>query len=95
MWGIDLFPSAVKHYRFRHPEEFDKSFRPYDGNEKDDTKTMLTYGAPTYANFDTSNLEAPDHRKQEFLSNGHSSTLVQVPFNELETDNNYRNFNQV
>lgn len=95
MWGIDLFPSAVKHYRVRHPEEFDNSFKPYDGNEKDDARTILTYGAPTYANFDPNNPEAPNHTNQDVLSNGPPSTLVQVPYNELDGANNYRNYNQV
>lgn len=26
LWSLDLFPSAVKHYRLRHPEEFSKEF---------------------------------------------------------------------
>lgn len=26
LWSLDLFPSAVKHYRIRHPEEFEEPF---------------------------------------------------------------------
>lgn len=26
LWSMDLFPSAVKHYRVHHPEEFDEEF---------------------------------------------------------------------
>lgn len=26
LWSMDLFPSAVKHYRVRHPHEFDEPF---------------------------------------------------------------------
>lgn len=26
LWSMDLFPSAVKHYRVHHPEEFDEVF---------------------------------------------------------------------
>lgn len=46
MWAIDLFPSAVKHYRRRHPEKFqDIEVK----NELDDARTILTLGEPTWS----------------------------------------------
>lgn len=96
MWAMDLFPSAVKHYRARHPDEFDNSFRPDDGNEKDDARTILTYGAPTYPNSDPTNPNVTGQNNHEILASNPNSTLVQIPYNEIEpTPNNYRNYNQV
>lgn len=46
MWSMDLFPSAVKHYRVRHPEKFEDV---HVKNELDDAHTILTLGAPTYS----------------------------------------------
>lgn len=48
MWSIDLFPSAVKHYRRRHPDEFDQSGLFDMADEKFDNRTILTLGSPTY-----------------------------------------------
>lgn len=45
MWSMDLFPSAVKHYRVRHPEKFENVEVK---NELDDAHTILTLGAPTW-----------------------------------------------
>ncbi|ODV78970.1 uncharacterized protein CANTADRAFT_6167 [Suhomyces tanzawaensis NRRL Y-17324] len=47
MWSMDLFPSAVKHYRVRHPNEFDNSFQQ-DITKEDEERSISTFGAPTY-----------------------------------------------
>jgi hypothetical protein len=49
MWAIDLFPSAIKHYKRRHPDEFPNERRLAYHREKEDDGTILTLGAPTYA----------------------------------------------
>ena len=47
LWTLDLFPSAVKHYRRRFPNEFDNNFKTEDADEKvDDSHTISTFGAP-------------------------------------------------
>lgn len=46
MWSLDLFPSAVKHYRVRHQEEFEKKQILED--ETYDDSTLRTFGSPTY-----------------------------------------------
>ncbi|KAK6454875.1 uncharacterized protein RJT20DRAFT_146040 [Scheffersomyces xylosifermentans] len=48
MWAIDLFPSAVKHYRRRHPEEFDNSFKQDEMSPEEEQRTISTFGSPTY-----------------------------------------------
>lgn len=48
MWSIDLFPSAIKHYKREHPEEFSQEGTPIYHEEKEDEGTILTLGAPTY-----------------------------------------------
>lgn len=37
-WAIDLFPSAVKHYRLRHPEEYDVAF--VDKHKQETTQAL-------------------------------------------------------
>ncbi|CUM65986.1 uncharacterized protein PRCAT00003640001 [Priceomyces carsonii] len=68
MWAIDLFPSAVKHYRSRHPELYpNQVYGLHD--EKVDQGTISAYGSPTYV---------PDYN-QSFGSQNRP-----VPVNDLE-----------
>lgn len=50
LWAIDLFPSAVKHYRVRHPELYPS----HEDNhlEKHDGRSDSTYDNNTYINSD-------------------------------------------
>ena len=57
LWSIDLFPSAVKHYQLRHPEEYpekDLSNIHLDPNLPEDLtkleqRSIFSFGEPTYA----------------------------------------------
>ncbi|EAZ63513.1 hypothetical protein PICST_86162 [Scheffersomyces stipitis CBS 6054] len=44
MWSIDLFPSACKHYRVRHPEEFDDSLN----DDKHEQRTTSSFVPSSY-----------------------------------------------
>lgn len=56
MWAMDLFPSAVKHYRRRHPEKF----REIDAkNDLSDNHTILSLGAPSWTQEQRPAAQAP------------------------------------
>ncbi|EGV65399.1 hypothetical protein PSN45_002435 [Yamadazyma tenuis] len=57
LWAIDLFPSAVKHYQLRHPDQYpekDLSHIHLDPNNPADLtkleeRSVSTFGSPTFA----------------------------------------------
>lgn len=57
MWSIDLFPSAIKHYQLRHPEQFPEKdldhvhLDPTNPNDLTvlEQRSISSYGQPTFA----------------------------------------------
>lgn len=54
-WSMDLFPSAMKHYQLRHPEEYPEKdmshihVAPSDQDlSKSEQRSITTFGTPTY-----------------------------------------------
>lgn len=70
MWTIDLFPSAIKHYKRTHPLQYPPT-PPSELNHltRDDQATILTFGSPTFQTSPSNNLKTfPQQQEQQQMA---------------------------